>query len=587
VWITSSGNQETFQLAGASGANILTHLLGQDLNELRQKIAAYREAWHQHGHDAQGQQGQVTLMVHTFIGTNLQTVRNTVRKPFSDYLRSSAELMKSLAQSLGQDITQVTDDDMDALVAHAFERYVDSSGLMGTVESCLPIVEQIKTLGVDEIACLIDFGVAAEDVLASLQHLATLKEQSNQQQQQTQHEELSVAQQLIKSGASYLQCTPSMMNMLLLLPETADALRNVRHLLLGGEALPLALIKKLQKLTPATLHNMYGPTETTIWSSTAMLPPDCSRIDLGQPIANTQIYILDHELQPVPRGVAGELYIGGQGVARGYLQRSDLTAERFLPDPWSGGSGARMYRSGDLARYHADGQIEYLGRVDQQIKLRGFRIELGEIEAVLQAHPMIQEAAVIVSTPDTPYLVAYVVIREGAEVETTTLQTYLRTQVPDYMVPALFIALSALPKTPNGKFDRHALPALEHAQTLSSTTFVAPTTPLQVELAELWAQKLHLTEVGITDNFFKLGGHSLAAVEIITHLRENFQVSISLRNLFETPTITALAHLIEQELALKQEEDLAEDTEFAQILQDLEAFSNDEVEHIFSSSEGK
>jgi acyl carrier protein len=155
------------------------------------------------------------------------------------------------------------------------------------------------------------------------------------------------------------------------------------------------------------------------------------------------------------------------------------------------------------------------------------------------------------------------------------------------MVPALFIALSALPKTPNGKFDRHALPAPEQAQILSSATFVAPTTPLQVQLAELWAQKLHLTKVGITDNFFKLGGHSLAAVEIITHLRERFQVSISLRNLFETPTITALAQLIEQELALKQEEDPTEDTEFAQILQDLEAFSNDEVEQMFSSSEGK
>ncbi|GCF10241.1 non-ribosomal peptide synthetase [Dictyobacter arantiisoli] len=558
VWITSSGNRETFQLAGASGANILTHLLGQNLNELAQKIAAYHEAWHQHGHDAQGQQGHVTLMVHTFIGTDLQTVHDTVRVPFSNYLRSSAELMKSLAQGLGQDINQVTEDDMNALVAQAFDRYVGTSGLMGTVESCLPIVEQIKALGVDEIACLIDFGVAADDVLGSLQHLAALKEQSNYLPIQSQYEELSVSQQLIKSGASYLQCTPSLMNMLLLLPETADALRNVRHLLLGGEALPLALIKKLQKLTSATLHNMYGPTETTIWSSTAQLPPDISRIDLGQPIANTQIYILDDELQPVPTGVTGELYISGDGVARGYLNQPALTAERFLPNPWSTNGQARMYRTGDLARYLANGTLEYLGRSDQQVKLHGFRIELGEIETVLQAHPMLQEAIVAVHTTGEtdPYLVAYVVIRAGTQLETATLQAYLRTRVPNYMVPALFLSLPTLPKTPNGKIDRQALPAPENAQALSSTTFVAPTTQLQLQLAEQWAQTLHLTNVGITDNFFKLGGHSLAAVEITTHIRDTFQVVISLRDFFEMPTITALAQRIEQERALTQNEDI-------------------------------
>ncbi|MBZ4423371.1 condensation domain-containing protein, partial [Myxococcus sp. RHSTA-1-4] len=261
--------------------------------------------------------------------------------------------------------------------------------------------------------------------------------------------------------------------------------------------------------------------------------------------ANTQVYLLDGNGQPVPVGVRGELYIGGQGLALGYLHRPELTAERFVPNPFSSVPGARMYRTGDVARWLPDGRIEFFGRADTQVKLRGFRIEPGEIESALLQHPMVREAAVIAreDVPGDKRLVAYVVPHDDAP-DSKTLRDFLQGRLPEYMVPSAFVALEALPVTPNGKLDRAALPAPE-ASASREDTFVAPSTPTEQLLAGLWAEVLHITQVSAQDDFFELGGHSLLATQVISRVRDTFKVELPLRDLFEASTLTALAARID------------------------------------------
>ncbi|GAB4192319.1 MAG: hypothetical protein OHK0022_06410 [Roseiflexaceae bacterium] len=431
-WLTASGNPETFRAAGALGANLLTHLLGQTVDELADKIALYRQAWREHGHPGEG---QVTLMLHTFIGADMEEVRRLVRRPFGEYLKTSLDLWKNLARSLGHDIDaeHFTEEEEEVLLTHAFNRYAQSNGLIGTPDSCLTMVERLKAIGVDEVGCLIDFGVPAERVLESLELLDQLRQRSNAPVARFDPETHSVAAQIRRHSVTHLQCTPSMARMLLSEPDAA-ALGELHLLLLGGEALPGPLAAELEALLPGRVLNMYGPTETTVWSAAHPVAAAGATVPIGRPVANTEIYILDRSLRPVPCGVPGELYIGGAGVTRGYLNRPELTAERFVPNPFGEGletrnlrlevaelfqasslkpQASRLYRTGDLARYRSDGVIEFLGRVDQQIKLGGHRIELGEIEAVLAQHPLVQEAAVALreDTPGSPYLAAYVVPR--------------------------------------------------------------------------------------------------------------------------------------------------------------------------------
>jgi natural product biosynthesis luciferase-like monooxygenase protein/FkbM family methyltransferase len=414
-WVTAAGSPETFQMAGELGANLLTHLLGQSLEELSEKIEIYRRAWREH-HPQQGE-GHVSLMLHTFVGPDADAVREKVRQPFVNYLRSSFGLIKNLARSLGQDIEgkDFTEDDMQALLSHAFDRYFETSGLFGTPESCVQIIERLKVIGVDEVACLVDFGVDFDSVMSSLNHLSAVKEQSNPEQHDRRsdapEQDYSLPAQLHRHRVSHLQCTPSMASMLAVQPGTLDALRSVRQLLLGGEALPASLAAHLGAELTAEIHNMYGPTETTIWSATHRLAKDGGDVPIGRPVANTSIYILDRHLQPVPINVPGELFIGGAGVVRGYLQRPGLSADRFIPDPFGGADGGRLYRTGDLARYLPGGDIEFIGRVDDQVKVRGHRIELGEIETAIARHPGVREAVVVAreDAPGDKRLVAYLV----------------------------------------------------------------------------------------------------------------------------------------------------------------------------------
>jgi acyl carrier protein len=270
-------------------------------------------------------------------------------------------------------------------------------------------------------------------------------------------------------------------------------------------------------------------------------------VPIGRPIANTQVYVLDEMRQPVPIGIPGELYVGGAGLARGYRNRPEMTAERFVPDPFSGRPGARLFKTGDRARFLADGQLEYLGRNDDQVKIRGYRIELGEIEAALAAHAFVDRAVAAVRgvSSGEPRLVAYVVPREEGEVSSAALRAFLETRLPAFMIPAAFVFLEALPLTPSGKIDRKSLPAPEAVRPELERPFVAPSSDTEQALAEIWKEVLGLDRVGLHDDFFALGGHSLLLIQVSSRLRKSLAVELPLRTFFESPTIAGLARAVE------------------------------------------
>ena len=318
-------------------------------------------------------------------------------------------------------------------------------------------------------------------------------------------------------------------------------------ILCGGEALPLDLAQQLLPRA-ASLWNLYGPTETTIWSTLCKIEPGDDVVSIGRPIANTQIYLLDTHLQLVPVGVPGELFIGGDGLARGYLNRPELTTERFIPHPFSNEPGARLYRTGDLARYQREGTIEHLGRMDFQVKLRGFRIELGEIETVLSQHPGVRQAVVIAreEVPGDKRLVAYLIATQGPAPATSELRSFLQEQLPEYMLPSAFVFLDAFPQTPNGKVDRRALPAPQHTRPEQREDYVAPRTSIEEAVRGFWSQILKIEQIGIHDDFFELGGDSLMAMQVISRLRRFLQIELPLARVFEARTIAKLAKIIEQ-----------------------------------------
>jgi acyl carrier protein len=279
------------------------------------------------------------------------------------------------------------------------------------------------------------------------------------------------------------------------------------------------------------------------------------RVPIGRPIANTQIYILDSHLQPVPAGVPGELHIGGAGLARGYLNRPEHTAEKFIPNPFSDEPGARLYKTGDLVRYLPEGNIEFLRRIDQQVKIRGFRIELGEIKTVLSKHPAVREAVVVArdDNPGDKRLVAYVVPRREPVPTISELRSFLKEKLPEHMVPSAFVFLDTLPLTPNGKVDRKVLPAPDRQTATQENPLVPPSTSGQKMIAEIWAKVLKVDRVGIHDNFFDLGGHSLLATQVISRLRDAFQLELPVRVLFERPTIEELALTVEEAIIEEME----------------------------------
>lgn len=332
----------------------------------------------------------------------------------------------------------------------------------------------------------------------------------------------ALAALLAETGATVMQATPVTWRLLLAedwrLPAGFKAL-------CGGEALPLPLAGELLA-RGVELWNLYGPTETTVWSTLQRLTSVDGPVLVGRPIANTQLYILNPSLQPVPVGVMGELYIGGDGLARGYLERPELTAERFITSPFE--AGARLYNTGDLARYRVDGAVEVLGRTDHQVKVRGYRIELGEVEAVLGRHPEVAEVVVVARDDGrgSQRLVAYVVAKGAEPPGAGALRVHLRATLPDYMLPSAFVMLERLPRTPNGKVDRRALPAPEPARVREDASFRAPSSPTEQVVAEIWRELLELERVSVYDNFFDLGGHSLLAVEALARLERRLGLKV-------------------------------------------------------------
>lgn len=548
LWLTAAGNVETFIEAGRKNCGVLTHLLGQTLDELGSKINAYRNARAAAGHDGPG---DMVLMLHTFVAEKEETVLKTARGPMKGYLKSAVDLMRRAswtfptfvqrASETGMspqdlfDKQNLTAEELDALLDHAFERYYHTAGLFGTSESAKEIVRKVAAIGVSEIACLIDFGIDTETVLANLKHIKILMDELKQANNIVVRKS-SVSDDIIAHGITHLQCTPTMAAYL-----TADttghrALAQLQCLMVGGEALPSDLAQNLRTHMSGALLNMYGPTETTIWSSVARLDQVGERIPLGKPITDTILSVRTLAGTPVPHGVVGELWIGGAGVSPGYWQRPKLTAERFVETP-----EGRFYRTGDLARLHKDGTLEFLGRADNQVKIRGHRIELSEIEALTAEFENVGQAAVsaVEFSPNDLRLVAYVTPSAATKPDTRALMMHLARRLPDFMLPSQIIVLDTMPLTPNGKLDRRALPVPVAAS--ERGPFVAAENEIEAAVAEIWRDSLGLTKISMVGNFFDLGGHSLLVVQVQRRMKERFKRDIAITDIFRFPTVRAIA----------------------------------------------
>jgi len=356
---------------------------------------------------------------------------------------------------------------------------------------------------------------------------------------------------IVEQKITNIHFVPSMLA-IFLETDGIDRCKTLRRVFASGEALPFETQRRFFEQMQAELHNLYGPTEAAVHATYWRCRPDSKRsiVPIGRPVANTQIYILDSDGEPVPMGIAGELHIGGRQLARGYLNRPDLTAERFVADPFSAEPGARLYKTGDVARYLSSGDIEYLGRLDHQVKIRGFRIELGEIESVIKEFPGILQVVVVAreDVPGDKRLVAYVVPVEVSSFQAAALRDHLREKLPEYMLPAAFVTLETLPLSSNGKINRRALPTPAYEDAMDRRKYVAPRTQTERTLATLWAEVLGMEKVSTQDNFFDLGGHSLLAVVLFARISKTFGNALSLNTLFQSPTIAQLARLLDEKV---------------------------------------
>jgi len=554
IWVTTAGNPDTWREAGEIGANVLTHLLGQSVDEVGGKIAIYHDALRKAGHNPDD--FTVTLMLHTYLADDRETAREIAREPMKDYLRSAAGLIKQYAWAFPafkrpegvknpfeMDLGSLTGDELEAILDFAFDRYFEDSGLFGTIDDALARVEQVKRIGVTEIACLIDYGISVPQVMDGLKPLAKVLKAANAPAELAE-DDFSLAAQLIRHNVSHLQCTPSMAQIIAMNDEARLALSGVKQLLLGGEALPGALVRDLRSATRAKIINMYGPTETTIWSSVMPVPDEVgATVPIGRPIANTDLDVLDAHGAPCPIGVPGELCIGGDGVTPGYWQRPDLTDDRFVTL-----YGARVYRTGDLVCLRADGIPEFLGRNDNQVKIRGQRIELGEIEASMNEVSFVSQSVVIErKTPSgVSTLAAY--YTANAPADETTLRQHLTSHLPEVMVPATLTQLDAFPLTPNRKIDRKALPEPQSARPAEAPrpVVVSDTDSVEHQISRIWGQILGVTDIAPDDNFFALGGHSLLAVQAHREIKATLdRPDLSITDIFRFPTLGGLARHLE------------------------------------------
>ena len=355
----------------------------------------------------------------------------------------------------------------------------------------------------------------------------------------------ALPQQFKRHAVTHFQCTPSLASMLLSDSESVGAIKGLRRFMVGGEPLPLDLAHKITEAIAGDLVNLYGQTETTVWSASQHVRRRESQILIGRPVANTQLYVLDPQRELVPISSVGELYIGGDGLAREYLNRPDITAERFITHEFTPGKPERLYRTGDVVRYMRDGRLEFIGRIDQQIKIRGVRVELGEIEVALREHPGIRDAAVIVQELDAEdkRLVAYVITQSKPEPATAAIQQFLGGKLPKAIIPSAILFLDEFPKTPNGKLDRRALPKPDQK---ASVSVEGAANHLERSIAAIWCEALGVESVGLEDRFFDIGGHSLLMIEVHDRIRGVTRLDVTLLDLFQYPTIRSLAHHLGQ-----------------------------------------
>ena len=538
IWVTAAGNPETFRRAGEIGANILTHLLGQNVDKVAENVEIYRQARTQAGHSGDG---IVTVMAHTLVAKTEAQAKDISREPMKDYLRSALALIKDAAwqfptfkrfsaegeRTLQDFFNEGNPQDVDDLLEFAFERYFNNNSLLGSVEKCVAMCDALKQAGANEIGCLIDFGIDDKTVLDHLSYLEDVRAGANAKDRPSQ----SVSETIRDNAITHVQCTPSRATMMLLEPDAKSALSNLKCLMVGGEPMSAELADQLTSATSASIFNMYGPTETTIWSTVGDIEDADDAKLIGRPLANQTVHIVDARGVIVPPGTIGELAIGGLGVTSGYLGQPELTADRFTEIRNAEGNPVSVYKTGDLARLRQDGLLEFGGRADSQVKVRGYRIELGEIEACLQRHRDINAAAAVVQRPNTPnaIIVGFVVVT-GDDVSLDDLRNCLFDQLPEFMVPSHLVALPQLPSLPNGKLDRKHLEAYQVVRE-ARTDAVMPSSQTERDLAAIWSDLLNVETVSVTDNFFELGGHSLLAIQAIDAIEKKLNVRLNPRKI--------------------------------------------------------
>jgi non-ribosomal peptide synthetase component F/methionyl-tRNA formyltransferase len=535
--VSVDNDPETFRVAAEIGAQAVARLLDQSLENLAKNIALYRQAWKDAGHKGEG---RVAVLLPTFVGHDEDAVEESVRGPMKAYLESQLELIREAAweypaflrkadegMTLDTYLRFISDDEMSDLLDFAFERSFATGALFGSPSQCLSIVEQLREIGVDEIACLVDFGLTDDQILNALPALNELKLAASAGNSDDDTDDIATL--IERHQVTHFQCTPPRAASLMWDPRTRQAMTRLQLMIVGGEAMSEELARQLRSTVSGRVFNVYGPTETTVWSTMQLLTQIKGTVPIGKPIVNTQLYVTDERQKPLPIGAPGELLIGGDGVGRGYLKRPDLTEARFLTT-----EHGTVYRTGDLVRLRPDGVVEFLGRFDDQVKIRGHRIELGEIEALLDSNPAVRKAVVHPQddTAGGKRLVAYIVPSSG-EVCGETLRQFVSDRLPEFMVPSHFETMRDLPLTPSGKVDRRALPKPNFGlrRDSASQRRTPPENGTERHLAELWQALLEVSEIDRADNFFELGGHSLLGMRAISQISEKFGVRLATKSL--------------------------------------------------------
>lgn len=523
LWLSAASSPATFEAAAKIGAGVLTHLLSQEPQELAQNIARYRAIAAEKAH--------VVLMLHAFVGESEAHALRVAADPFKAYLSSSVDLARSTVSEPA--VASASDADRDTIVAQSLSRYLDRASLIGGVESCLRRAGQFRDLGVDEIACLVDFGVDDTALLEAIPRLNHVREQL----MRSAADRRSIFDNITEHGVTHLQCTPTVLRELITDPRAPAALSRLEVLLVGGEALPQWLAERVKAMGVRRLLNMYGPTEATIWC--AMEEVGARPITIGRALDNSALFVLGPDGRPSPFDVPGEIYIGGAGLAEGYWRRPDLDEAAFVRSPLrEHDSTIRLYRTGDRGMRLPDGRIQFLGRLDRQVKVAGHRIELAEIERVASSHEAVRDCVALLTDGGQIELAALPAPGPASGEE---VREFLQKRLPAAMVPQRVTWLEAFPKTRGGKLDSPRLRALleEAAEGLRSGK--PPRTEVELKIAALWEETLGVPPKDIHDDFFACGGNSLRAMVMVSHLRQAFASEVTVRTLFENPTVCGLA----------------------------------------------